>query len=357
MKNSDTHFHEIKIDGYEQVLEIKNEKVGLHAIIAIHNTSLGPACGGIRVYPYRSFEQALTDVLRLSKGMTYKGAIAQSGTGGGKSVIIMEKGRQKTTELLHAFAEAINYFHGRYFGGEDMGITLEDLAIIRQKTPYIAGVTLPGSSGDPSLFTARGAFRGIQAVCTKLWKDPSVRGKKIAVQGLGSVGMKLIQHLFWEGAELLVTDTNFHLVEEAEKQWGAKSIPLNKIFEVDCDIFAPCAIGGILNPTTISQLKCKAVAGVANNQLLTDEDATRLANRNILYTPDFVINSGGLINISEEIGKKQYQPARARDRVDHLYNSLLLIFQRAEKEGKNPNEIAIDIANEYIMHTHQPHAL
>lgn len=344
-----TVFKEILIEGYERVIEVINEEVHLHGIIAIHSTRLGPACGGIRAYPYKSFNQALIDVLRLAKGMTYKSAVAQTGTGGAKSVLIIDKEHPKTKEMLLAFAEAINHLKGKYYGGEDMGVTLADLDAMRTVTPYVVGLSLSGSSGDPSNFTARGGFKGIQAVCQHLWGTPSVRGKKIAVQGLGSVGMKLIQHLFWEGAELIVTDINPFLIEEAVNHWGAIHVAPDQIFEVECDIFAPCAIGGILNEHTIPQLKCRAVAGVANNQLLTDEDGYRLVERKILYAPDFVINAGGLMNISSEIKKRKYQPIWTRDRVDHLYELLLSIFDQAERAGHSPNQVAIEIA-EHLLH-------
>lgn len=347
MKNK-TVFREILVNGYEQVTEFINEEVDLHGIIAIHSTKLGPGCGGIRIYPYISFDQALNDVLRLAKGMTYKSALAQTCTGGAKSVLIISQSHPKTKEMLIAFAEVINYFQGRYYGGEDMGVTLEDLAIMHSITPYIAGLSLRSSSGDPSQFTARGNFRGIQAVCQKIWGNPSVRGKKIVIQGLGSVGMKLIQHLFWEGAELIVTDINPFLVEEAVNHWGAKEVSLDQIFQFECDIFSPCAIGGILNEKTIPQLKCRAVAGAANNQLLTDEDGDRLVQRQILYAPDFVINAGGLLNISSEIKKCKYQAEWTRDRVNHLYNILLSIFDQAEQTSRSPHQIAIEMAEHFL---------
>lgn len=348
MENKALILREIQVEGYEQVVEVINESVNLHGIIAIHSTHLGPACGGIRAYPYTSFDQALTDVLRLAKGMTYKSAVAQTGTGGAKSVLILKKSQPKSKEMLLAFAEAINLFKGKYFGGEDMGITLDDLAIMRKITPYVVGLSLTGSSGDPSNFTARGGFRGIQAVCQNLWGNPSVQGKKIAVQGLGSVGMKLIQQLFWEGAELIVTDINPFLVEEAVSHWGAKGVSPEDIFQVECDIFSPCAIGGIINAQTIPQLKCRAVAGVANNQLLTAEDGERLVRKKILYAPDFIINAGGLINISSEIKHQKYQPTFARERVDHLYDVLLSIFNQAGQTGKSTHQIAIEIAEHYL---------
>lgn len=348
MSNKDLILRKIPVEGYEEVVEIINAKANLHAIIAIHSTHLGPACGGIRAYPYASFEQALTDVLRLAKGMTYKGAVAQTATGGAKSVLILKPSQPKTRELLSAFAEAINLFKGRYYGGEDMGINLNDLLIMRQITPYVVGLSKADSSGDPSNFTAWGGVRGIQAVCQKLYSNSSVRGKKIAIQGLGSVGMKLTQHLFWKGADLIVTDINPLLVEDAVNHWGAKGVSPEEIFRVECDIFSPCAIGGIINVETIPQLKCRAIAGIANNQLLTPEDGERLVKRNILYAPDFVINAGGLINISSEIKHQKYQPIFARDRVDHLYDVLLSIFEQSEQYGKTPHQVAVEIAEHYL---------
>lgn len=348
MQNNKLILREIPVEGYEQVVEVIHEATKLHGIIAIHSTRLGPACGGIRAYPYSSFDQALTDVLRLSKGMTYKSAVAQTETGGAKSVLILEPSQSKSKEMLLAFAEAINFFKGKYFGGEDMGMTPDDLAIMRQVTPYVVGLSLLGSSGDPSRFTAYGCLRGIQAVCQKIWGNTSLQGKKVAVQGLGSVGMKLIQHLFWEGAELFVTDTNSLLIEEAVNHWGAKKVSPEEIFQVECDIFSPCAIGGILNVNTIPLLKCRAVAGAANNQLLTDEDGDRLVQRKILYAPDFVINAGGLINISSEIKHQKYLPTLARDHVYHLYDILLSIFHQSEQTGKSPHQVAVDIAEHHL---------
>ena len=351
MPNESLNLREIPIKGYEQVVEIVDEKAGLHGIIAIHNTHLGPACGGIRAFPYSSFDEALTDVLRLSQGMTYKASVAQTGTGGGKGVIILDQDRRKTNEMLLAFGEAMNHFHGRYYGGEDMGMTVDDLLTMRQATSYVAGLAIPGSSGDPSRFTARGTLRGIQAVCQKVWGSPSVRGKKIALQGLGSVGMKLMQLLFWEGAELIVTDVNPKLVEQAINFWGAKSATLEGILQAECDIFSPCAVGGILNEETIPQLRCRAIAGSANNQLLTEKDGERLLKKTIFYAPDFVINAGGLINIASEVARHAYHPGIVREQVDHLYELLLSIFDEAEKTGKSTHQIAMEIAE---SHLHEP---
>ncbi len=352
MKNNDTVLKEIIVPGYEKILEIKNDKVGLHGIIAIHSTTLGPALGGIRVHPYPTFDQALNDVLRLSKGMTLKAAVAETGSGGGKGVIILDRTR-KSTELLSAYAHGIQSLQGKYYGAEDMGITPVDLEVMHRITPYVVGLNQAGCSGDPSIFTARGAYRGIQAVCQEIWGNPSVRGKKIAIQGLGAVGMKLIQHLFWNGAELIVSDTNRTLVEYAVMQWGAAALPADQIYQADCDIFSPCAMGGIINDKTISQFKCRAIAGSANNQLLTEEDGEKLIKKGILYAPDFVINAGGLLNVCAELKGEKYNPGYVREKVDHLYELLLTIFDESKKKHKGPHQVAIEIA-ERRLKEHKP---
>ena len=339
----------IAVPGFEQVVEFTEESVGMHAIIAIHNTELGPACGGIRAYYYSSFDEALADVLKLAHAMTYKSAIAQTKTGGGKSVLLLPKSCCKTEEMLLTFAEAINYFEGRYYAGEDMGITSEDVSLISKATPYVVGLTSAGFSGDPSPFYARGVFRGIEAVCQKLWGSSAIRGKKIAIQGLGSAGMKLVQLLFWEGAELIVADLNSRLVEKVVNGFEAVAVSPEDIFQVECDIFSPCAIGGVLNQETIPHMKCRAIAGIANNQLLHDEDEIRLIEKKILYAPDFVINAGGLINCCTDIGRQTYRPSLARHRVDAIYQRLLLIFERSEKTFKSPNQVAREIAEEFLQ--------
>lgn len=337
-------FRELDIEDYERVVEVQDENSGLHAIIAIQNTKLGPALGGIRAYPYASFDDALNDVLRLSRGMTYKSAISQTGTGGGKSVIIFDNKLPKPEKLLKAFAEAVNYFEGTYICAEDVGMPISDLEVIGRYTRYAVGLPHPLSSGDPSRFTAFGGFRGIQAVCQKLWKTDSPSNRTVAIQGLGSVGMKLADSLFWHGAKLIVADLDSSLVEKAVKNYGAKAVSTREILTAECDILAPCALGGILNPHTIPHLRCKGVAGLANNQLLTTEDGDALHKRGILYAPDFVINSGGLLNVCVEVEKQGYSPSLARSRIEKVYDVLLDIFNFAEKRGFPTYRIADEIA-------------
>lgn len=345
--SSQIAFNELDIEGFERVVEIKNANV--HGIIAIHSTKLGPALGGIRAYPYASFEDGLQDVLRLARGMTYKAAVAETGTGGGKSVLFMD-GRKKSEEMLLSFAEAINAFEGNYIGAEDLGMQLRDLEVLCRKTPYAVGLPALKSCGDPSPFTAYGGFRGIQAVCKALWGTDSVSGRTFAVQGLGSVGMKLAQQLFWGGGRLIVTDVNPALVNYAVKEFGARAVAPSEIAQVSCDIFVPCALGGILNPKTIDTLRCSAVAGLANNQLLEQEDGDILFHKGILYAPDYVINSGGLLAVCVEIEPEGFDPKTARDNVDRIYDHLSTIFSLSEERKKGTHHIANGLAEYNLAH-------
>lgn len=337
--------NEIKVEGYERVVEVINEPAGLHAIIALHDTTLGPALGGIRAYPYATFDDALKDVLRLAKGMTYKASVAETGTGGGKSVIICDSRKPKPEELLLAFAEAVNMFEGHYICAEDVGMHTDDLAIVRKGTHYAVGLPHPKSSGDPSCFTAYGGFLGVRAVAKKLWGIDSLKGRTVAIQGLGSVGMRLADQLFWDGAKLIVTDVDKAAVKRAVREYAAVAVAPDDIYSASCDIFAPCALGGILNPDTIPLLRCKGVAGLANNQLLTDADGQALMNRGILYSPDYVINSGGLLNVCVELYKDGYNPFIAREHVERIYDLLLTIYTLSEEKKLPTNMIANDLAD------------
>jgi leucine dehydrogenase len=341
---------ELSFPGFERVVEAIDQTTGLHAFIAIHNTVLGPAMGGTRVYPYRKPEEALEDVLRLAKGMTYKSAVVENGLGGGKSVIIANPKTQKTEKLLLSFGEAVNAFNGSYIVAEDVGTSTEDMIVIRKSTPYVAALPTEKSSGDPSRFTAWGVYRGMQAVAMKLWNNPSLRGKLIAVQGIGHVGSRLTNLLFWDGAELILTDLDKDKVHDLALKDGAKEIHPDKYIDVECDILAPCALGGILNKDSIPRLRCKAVAGAANNQLLTEEDGQRLMDRGILYAPDYIINSGGIINASAEFERGGYNPKKSRDKVNKIYDTLMEVFEKSKKEGKPTNLIADELAEYKLKH-------
>lgn len=344
------NIREIKIPHYEKVIEAQDPSTGLHSFIVIHNTSLGPAMGGTRIYPYPSPQEALEDALRLAKAMTYKSALAENGLGGGKSVIIANPKTNKSHELLLSFAEAINRLQGQYIAAEDVGSSTEDMAIIRQKTPYVGALNTAKSSGDPSRFTAWGVYRGMRAVCKKLWHDESLSKKIIAIQGLGSVGSKLANILFWEGAYLIVCDKDGQVSQEHATLYGAQVVDPKDILDVRCDIFAPCALGGVLNDQTIRRLHCKAIAGSANNQLLHPNNGRELMVKNILYAPDYVINAGGIINAAAEFDPQGYDPKNARDKVNHIYDTLLFIFDKAQKDHMPTNQVADALAEYKLQH-------
>ncbi len=337
-------FERIIVKGFEKVVKVTDRKVGLTAIIAIHNTILGPALGGTRIRPYPNFEAALEDALRLAKGMTYKAAIAEVGFGGGKSVIIADPQTEKTPELLMAFGAAVEKLGGTYICAEDMGCTGEDVKVIRRMTQHVVGLPHEKSSGDPGPFTAWGTFRGIQSVVKQLYKTDSLEGKKVAVQGLGNVGSQLIDFLFWAGADLIITDTDSVKLKKLAKKYRAKIVDPDQIWKVECDVFAPCAAGGIINDKTIPEFRCKAIAGCANNQLLNDHHAKVLQSKGILYAPDFVINAGGLLNVAMELEDEGYNPKLSRYKAHHIYNTLLAIYEIAEKNRESTHEAALALA-------------
>ncbi|NGX47624.1 MAG: Leucine dehydrogenase [Chlamydiae bacterium] len=323
---------ELSVPGFHRVVRIRDAKSGLDAIIAIHDLRLAKvALGGTRIHAYETFEDALWDATRLARGMTFKSAASQSSWGGGKAVIIADPKKDKTEELLIAFAEAVNLLKGEFICAEDSGCTPNDIAIIAEHTPYAVG--LPESSGNPSPFTAWGVFRGIQAVMNHLFGSESVAGKTVAIQGLGSVGACLAETLFWHGAKLVITDIHMDHAEGLAKQFGAKLVEPDAIYEEPCDVFSPCALGGIINPESIERLRCRAIAGSANNQLLSESDAEELRRVGILYAPDFVINSGGLINVTQEVTKGGYNPRVSRNKVNKIYDQLKLIFNIAKEKG------------------------
>ncbi len=339
---------DIQVPGYEKVIKVTDKKSGLQAIISIHNTVLGPGLGGIRIKPYNNFQEALTDVLRLSKGMTYKSAIAEVGTGGAKSVIIANEG--KSEEMLQAFGNAIEKLQGTYIGAEDVGCTVNDVGVMRKATKFLVGLEHEKSSGNPSPFTAWGIYRGIQSVLQKLDGNPSVAGKRIAIQGLGSVGELLLSYLFWNGAEVIATDPDKEKLQRLAAQYGIETCGLDEIYQVPCDVFSPCALGGILNSQTIPQLKCRAVAGAANNQLLEEQHGDELHERNILYAPDFVINAGGLINVLCELEPSGYKASKARHKTHQIYDQLLTIYDVAEKNNFSTAKAAVSLADYRIKY-------
>ena len=340
----------LPIDGYEQVVKVTDKNSGLLAIIAIHTTTLGPALGGIRIQPYATFDDALEDVLRLSKGMTYKSALVEVGLGGGKAVVIADPKRQKTPELLRALGRAVELLGGAYICAEDVGCTTDDVKIVRETTQYVVGLAHSKSSGDPGPFTAWGTFRGIQATLKHLHGSESVEGRTIAVQGLGNVGMSLAEYLFWAGANLILSDIDTAKLQKAAARFGAKTVPSDQILFVECDVLSPCALGGIFNDSTIPKLRCKAIAGAANNQLLKPAHGTMLRNRGIPYAPDFVINVGGILNVAGEIEDEGYKPSLSRSKVHKIYDTILAIYEIAEKNKESTHEAAISLADYRIKY-------
>jgi len=333
-------FGTIGADTHEEVLFGLDHASGLRTIVAIHNTSLGPALGGTRFYPYQSEEQALIDVLRLSKGMTYKAAAAGLDQGGGKAVIIGDPRERASNDLFRAYGRFIDGLSGRYITAEDVGTSVADMAMVATQTSYVSGLPAEdGGSGDPSPATARGVLVSITAVSNHLWGTDDLDGRRIAIKGVGKVGSALGEMLANRGAEIIVADVNDAAVDAAADQFGAKVVAVQDIHKVDCDIYSPCALGGDLSRTAIAELTCAAVVGSANNQLAQgDADAERLADRGILYAPDFVVSAGGIINIAAENGG--YSTERANTMIDNIYTNLTEILGTSDRLGVNTETAA-----------------
>ena len=330
---------------HEKVLFVNNEKAGLKAIIAVHNTNLGPAIGGCRLFPYASYDDALFDVLRLSRGMSHKNAVAGLAHGGAKGVIIADPS-QKTEAMFEAFAEAVNSFEGKYITAEDVNTTCDDALVMLRKTKYLCG--LPQNSGDPSPFTARGVWQGIRASAKVALGTDSLDGLTIAVQGLGKVGYELCRLLHESGAKLIVANrSNKAVADKVAAEFGAKIVSTDEILSQKCDILSPNAMGAILNPTTIPTLNCKAVAGGANNQILDEASGLALKARGIFYAPDFVINGGGVINAAAEVDGP-YNKEEVLKKVDNIYNSIEHILTESKRTGEPEGVIATKYAESII---------
>lgn len=329
---------------HEQVLFTYDAAASYRGIIAIHNTTLGPALGGTRFWNYGSPEEALIDVLRLARAMTYKAAVAGLNLGGGKSVIIGDPKTTRREMIFRAHGRAVESLKGRYITAEDVGTSVEDMEYVRMETSHVVGVA--GRSGDPSPLTAYGVYRGMKACAQVVYGDASLRGKTVAVQGVGHVGSHLCECLAGENARLFVTDIDREKVERAVSVFAAEAVPPDEIYDVDADIFAPCALGGVLDERTIPRLRVKIVAGGANNQLADDRQDNALHDRGILYAPDYVINAGGLISVySELVG---WTPERARRKAAEIHSTLLQIFELARREGVTTSEAADKVAERRI---------
>lgn len=332
-------------DHHETVAFFDHKASGLKAIIAIHSTALGPACGGTRVYPYTSSDAALADVLRLSRGMSYKNAIADLPLGGGKAVFIGDPARDKTEARLLAYADAVNALGGRYITAMDVGMTQRDMPVIARATKFAAGFDQPGKSGGNSgPMTALGVFLGLKtAVKHRLGVD-TTKGLVVAIQGVGKVGMEVARRLHAEGAQLLVSDVSRESVDKAVAAFGATALDAAQIVGAQCDVFSPNALGAVLDEKTIPQLRARVVAGAANNQLAHDTDGAALQARGILYAPDYVINGGGVICVAGQI--LDWSNGEIERRVRAIPDRLAQIFRRAEQENAPTNRVADRMAEE-----------
>jgi leucine dehydrogenase len=317
---------------HEQVVFCQDRSSGLRAVIAIHSTRLGPSLGGTRFYPFRTESEAVLDVLRLSRAMTYKSAAAGLDHGGGKAVIIGDPHRDKHDDLMRAYARFIDSLGGRYITTEDVGTSEADMNVIREETRFVTGMSPDrGGSGDPSEATAFGVFEAMRALAQRLWGQDSLDGRHIAVQGVGKVGSYLVEHLVREGCLVTVADVSEEAVERARRDHAVSAVAPDEIHTLQCDIFSPCALADALGPRTIPQLRCAAVAGCANNQLYSPEGAERLAERGIVYAPDFIVNAGGVINVAHEwMG---YDRDRAYAHVARIGPTLVRVLDLAQAEG------------------------
>ena len=345
-------FSHKEFDNHERIAFFSDEASGLKAIIAIHNTVLGPALGGCRMFPYASDEEAVTDVLRLSKGMTYKSALAGLDLGGGKTVIIGDPRQHKTPKLLKAFGRCLEKLNGHYITAEDSGTSIDDIKIIGTQTEYVAGVKervgfdgKPGN-GDPSPATAWGVFTGIKAAVGHAMKRHELENITVAIQGLGNVGYRLARHLTDAGAQVYVSDIHRDIVERAIEELGVIAVAPEDLFSLDVDVLAPCAMGAVLDDRTIPQLKANVVAGAANNQLKSARHGEALMERGILYAPDYVINAGGIIDVSHE--REQYEAGRVRQHIEGIGLTLTEIFERSERDGIPTLQEADRIAEERL---------
>lgn len=339
-------FETIPVEGYEEVFHIRCDEVKLEAIIAIHQTLTGPALGGVRALQYDSFEEGLQDVLRLSQGMTYKAVLSRTGTGGGKSAILLDPSTPRVTEgMLRAFGQAVHELGGRYICAEDLGTTVDDIHIIAQETPYVCGVG--AISGDPSWFTAHGVYLCLKSTAEYVWGNSSLEDRVCVLQGLGAVGMKLLFSLFWEGAKIYVHDVRPDVLEYARVHCDAEVLTDEQVWRQPCDLFVPCARGAVVNEHTIATLHCQAIVGAANNQLADVALGKTLMERGILYAPDYLANAGGLLNVVEGISGS-YSARTTLKKVRQLPNILRDIYAQSAQQQESPAIVANNIVEDIL---------
>ena len=339
-------FSKMKEYDYEQLVFCQDKSTGLKAIIAIHDTTLGPALGGTRICEYETDEEAIEDALRLAKGMTYKNAALGLNLGGGKAVILGDPKKIKSEALFRAFGRFVEGLNGRYITGEDMNATQQDASYINCETDYIVG--LETGSGNPSPVTAYGVFKGIQAAVNEIYGSDDLTGRTIAIQGLGAVGRLLAERLHEAGAKLYVTTRDKAKIDKAVAELGATAVGLDEIFGVECDVFSPCARGAVINDKTIEQFKCKIIAGAANNQLAESKHGDMLEEKGILYVPDYIINAGGVINIIDDISGREYNRENALKNTAKIYDACKKVFEIAKRDNVPTYKAADIMAEERI---------
>jgi leucine dehydrogenase len=337
-------FERLAEHNHEQVVFCYEPSTGYKGIIAIHNTTLGPALGGTRFWNYRSDEEAFIDVLRLARGMTYKAAVAGLNLGGGKAVIIGDPKTTRREMIFRAHGRFVESLGGRYYTAEDVGTSVEDMDYVMMETEYVTGVA--GGSGDPSPVTAYGTYRGIKACALEKYGSDDLSGMTVAVQGTGHVGYYLCRFLAQEGAKLIVTDIDAERTQRIVQEFGATTVQPDEIYSAEAQVFAPCALGAIVNDDTIPQFKFEIIAGAANNQLAQERHGDLLHKRSILYAPDYVINAGGLINVYGELN--DWTPEQAKRKAGEIYDTLTAIFELAKHEGLPTHEAADRVAERRI---------
>ncbi|MFD2541908.1 Glu/Leu/Phe/Val dehydrogenase [Lacinutrix gracilariae] len=348
LKKVDPVFGQLSFDDHEQIVFCNDKDTGLKAIIGIHNTVLGPALGGTRMWQYNNEWEALNDVLRLSRGMTFKSAITGLNLGGGKAVIIGDAKTQKTPELMKKFGEFVHSLSGRYITAEDVGMETADMDLVHEVTPYVTGISeSKGGAGNPSPITAYGVYMGMKAAAKYKFGSDVLDGKKVIVQGIGHVGESLVDHLTKEGAKVIISDINQERLQEASAKYGATIYTGNDIYSEDVDIYAPCALGATINDETINKLKAKVIAGAANNQLAEEaKHGLILQDKGIVYAPDFLINAGGIINVYAEL--EGYDKQEIVRKTENIYNTTLEILSNAEMNDITTNQAALNIAKSRI---------
>ncbi|WP_298220742.1 Glu/Leu/Phe/Val dehydrogenase [Flavobacterium sp.] len=348
LQKMDPVFGQISFNDHEQIVFCNDKDTGLKAIIGIHNTVLGPALGGTRMWKYANEWEALNDVLRLSRGMTFKSAISGLNLGGGKAVIIADAKTEKTPEMITRFGEFVNGLSGKYITAEDVGTTTEDMDRIHEVTKFVTGISESrGGSGNPSPVTAYGVYMGMKAAAKYKFGSDKLDGKKVLVQGIGHVGETLVDYLTKEGALVQITDINEGRVAEISKKYNTQIYTGNDLYSADVDIYAPCALGATINDDTINRIQAKVIAGAANNQLANEKiHGQILKDKGIAYAPDFLINAGGIINVYGEI--VGYGKEEAMKRTENIYNTTLEIFSFAEQQGITTHQAALSIAEKRI---------